>query len=87
MRRALEHGLILRAIGDTIVFSPPLVAAEDEIAEIGARYILDQPAVAGVIVGARLGIAGEVFAPGGGVEAAWISAGHLARRILEEHTP
>jgi aryl-alcohol dehydrogenase-like predicted oxidoreductase len=30
------------------------------IANIGARYILDQPAVAGVIIGARLGIAEHI---------------------------
>jgi aryl-alcohol dehydrogenase-like predicted oxidoreductase len=30
------------------------------IATIGARYILDQPAVAGVIIGARLGIAEHI---------------------------
>lgn len=34
--------------------------------------------------GARLGLAGEVFAPGGGVEAAWLSGRRLAGRILEE---
>lgn len=34
--------------------------------------------------GARLGLAGEVFAPGGGVEAAWISGRQLARKILAE---
>lgn len=38
MKRALDHGLILRAIGDTIVFSPPLVTSEAEIAEIGTRF-------------------------------------------------
>ncbi|MFI4949273.1 MAG: aldo/keto reductase [Alphaproteobacteria bacterium] len=32
------------------------------IAAIGARYVLDQPAVAGVIVGARLGIAEHIAA-------------------------
>ncbi|HEV2189556.1 MAG TPA: aldo/keto reductase, partial [Stellaceae bacterium] len=32
------------------------------IAAIGARYILEQPAVAGVIVGARLGIAEYIAA-------------------------
>lgn len=34
--------------------------------------------------GARLGFAGELFAPGGGVEAAWLSGRRLARRILAE---
>ena len=32
------------------------------IAEIGARYVLDQPAVAGAIIGARLGIAEHIAA-------------------------
>jgi len=30
------------------------------IANIGVRYVLDQPAVAGVIVGARLGVAQHI---------------------------
>jgi hypothetical protein len=34
--------------------------------------------------GARLGLAGEVFAPGGGVEAAWASGRRLGWRILEK---
>jgi predicted NAD/FAD-dependent oxidoreductase len=34
--------------------------------------------------GGRLGLAGERFAPGGGVEAAWLSGRQLAARILEE---
>jgi predicted NAD/FAD-dependent oxidoreductase len=34
--------------------------------------------------GARLGLAGERFAAGGGVEAAWLSGRRLARRILAE---
>jgi predicted NAD/FAD-dependent oxidoreductase len=34
--------------------------------------------------GVRLGLAGEVFAPGGGVEAAWLSGRRLARRLLDE---
>ena len=31
MRKALEHGLVLRALGDTMAFSPPLIATEAEI--------------------------------------------------------
>jgi len=31
--------------------------------------------------GARVGLAGEVFAPGGGVEAAWMSGRNLGRRM------
>ncbi|MEO7327545.1 MAG: FAD-dependent oxidoreductase [Minicystis sp.] len=34
--------------------------------------------------GQRLGLAGELFAPGGGVEAAWVSGLGLARRALAE---
>jgi renalase len=36
--------------------------------------------------GARLGICGDRFGPGGGVEAAWLSGRALARRILAEET-
>ena len=36
--RALEHGLIIRALGDRIGFSPPLVIDRDEIAEMYARF-------------------------------------------------
>jgi hypothetical protein len=32
--------------------------------------------------GGRIGLAGEIFAPGGGVEAAFISGRRLAKRIL-----
>ena len=31
MRKALDHGLVLRALGDTMAFSPPLIATEAEI--------------------------------------------------------
>ncbi len=34
--------------------------------------------------GGVVGLAGEYFAPGGGVEAAWLSGRALARRLLEE---
>ena len=37
MKRALDHGLFTRAIGDSIVFSPALTISEAEIGEIGAR--------------------------------------------------
>jgi predicted NAD/FAD-dependent oxidoreductase len=36
--------------------------------------------------GQRLGLAGEVFAPNGGVEAAWLSGRRLADRILGEQS-
>jgi 4-aminobutyrate--pyruvate transaminase len=34
---AARHGLILRVIGDRLVFAPPLVIEADEICEIGRR--------------------------------------------------
>jgi 4-aminobutyrate--pyruvate transaminase len=34
---ATRHGLILRVIGDRVVFAPPLVIEEEEIADIGVR--------------------------------------------------
>jgi len=34
---ARKHGLILRVVGDRLVFAPPLVIEEEDIAEIGAR--------------------------------------------------
>ncbi len=37
-QRAEEHGLIVRAIGDTISFCPPLIITEDEIEEMIARF-------------------------------------------------
>ncbi|CAA7624863.1 aspartate aminotransferase family protein [Magnetospirillum sp. SS-4] len=36
--RAQANGVILRAMGDTIAFSPPLVISEDEIAEMLRRF-------------------------------------------------
>lgn len=37
-QRAHDHGLIIRAIGDTIAFCPPLIATEQDIRDIGARF-------------------------------------------------
>lgn len=50
-------------------------------AELAAPLLLTLPG------GARLGLAGELFAPGGGVEGAWISGRRLAKRILEDERP
>ena len=36
--RAAEHGLIVRALGDRVAFSPPLIITEAEIAEMLARF-------------------------------------------------
>jgi len=38
VKRAEEHGLIVRAIGDTVSFCPPMIITEDEIAEMLARF-------------------------------------------------
>jgi 4-aminobutyrate--pyruvate transaminase len=38
LERALEHGLIVRALGDRIGFSPPLVMTPAEIGEMFARF-------------------------------------------------
>jgi len=53
-------------------------ARNDRSAELTGPLLL---ALAG---GAHLGLCGDRFAPGGGVEAAWRSGRALARRILEE---
>lgn len=57
------------------------------------RYARAEPAntLAGPMLlsltgGLRLGLAGEIFTPGGGVEAAWLSGRRLAERILGETT-
>ncbi len=51
-------------------------ACTDRTAELASPLFLDLPG------GAHLGLAGEVFAAGGGVEAAWASGARLAKRIL-----
>jgi len=38
--RAQEHGLIVRALGDTIAFCPPLIIQEEEIDELFDRFVL-----------------------------------------------
>lgn len=53
-------------------------ARTDLGAELSAPLLLALPG------GVQLGFAGEIFAPGGGVEAAWVSGQRLARRILAE---
>ena len=35
---AQKHGLIIRAMGDTLAFSPPLIIGEGEIDEMLARF-------------------------------------------------
>ena len=55
-----------------------LFARGDRDAELAAPLWLRLPCRA------RLGVAGDRFAPGGGVEAAWLSGRRLAERILRE---
>ncbi len=55
-----------------------LHARSDRSAELSGPVLLALPG------GARLGLCGDRFAPGGGVEAAWRSGRALAARILEE---
>lgn len=45
---------------------------------------LQQPLRLMLAGGQRVGVAGEVFARGGGVQAAWLSGTGLARRLLQE---
>jgi 4-aminobutyrate--pyruvate transaminase len=46
--RAQEHGLIIRAMGDSIAFCPPLIITEGEIDDLLARFgrALDETAAA-----------------------------------------
>jgi hypothetical protein len=48
--------------------------------DLGAE--LSAPVLVMLEGGARLGLAGEVFSPGGGAQAAWLSGRALARRLL-----
>lgn len=57
-------------------------ARTDRSAELGAPILLHLPGDGAP--GPRLGLAGELFAPGGGVESAWMSGTRLARMILAE---
>ncbi|MFT3771386.1 MAG: FAD-dependent oxidoreductase [Minicystis sp.] len=50
--------------------------------DLGAE--MAEPLLVHLAGGARLGFAGELFAPGGGIEAAWLSGRRVARRILAE---
>jgi renalase len=45
---------------------------------------LARPLLTQFKAGPRLGLAGDVFAPGGGVQAAWLSGSALAQRFLNE---
>ena len=56
-------------------------ARVDRGAELAGPMLLRLPG------GGHLGLAGEIFWPGGGVEAAWSSGRRLAQRILSETEP
>ena len=53
-------------------------------ARVDAGCELTHPLLIELAGGSRLGVAGELFAPGGGVEAAWLSGHRLAGRMLKE---
>lgn len=38
MNRCLKHGLIVRAIGDTVCFCPPLIITEDQVDELFSKF-------------------------------------------------
>ena len=38
MNRALDHGLIVRALGDSVAFCPPLVINDREIDEMFSKF-------------------------------------------------
>ena len=38
MQRCLDHGLIVRALGDTVAFCPPLIVTESDVDEILERF-------------------------------------------------
>ena len=38
MERALEHGLIVRSLGDTIAFCPPLIITDAQVDELFAKF-------------------------------------------------
>lgn len=48
---------------------------------------LSRPVLTAFPHGGRLGLAGDVFSPGGGVQAAWLSGAALAHRFLNEVRP
>ena len=38
MERALEHGLIVRSLGDTIAFCPPLIITDEQVDELFTKF-------------------------------------------------
>jgi predicted NAD/FAD-dependent oxidoreductase len=56
-------------------------------ARVDATTELAQPVRIGFPGGHGLGLAGDVFAPGGGVQAAWLSGTRLAQRMIQEGRP
>lgn len=53
-------------------------------ARVEQASALSSPLLLSLPEGGRVGLAGEAFAPGVGVEGAWLSGRRLAQRILEE---
>ncbi|MEX0815179.1 MAG: aspartate aminotransferase family protein, partial [Dongiaceae bacterium] len=38
VRRAQEHGLLVRPLADSIAFCPPLIITEEQISDLTARF-------------------------------------------------
>lgn len=55
-----------------------------EFARVDGTSELAQPPCLRFAQGQALGLAGDIFAPGGGVQAAWLSGGRLAQRLLRK---
>jgi predicted NAD/FAD-dependent oxidoreductase len=53
-------------------------------ARAGTGSELTRPMIAALEDGARIGLAGEIFSPGGGVQGAWRSGRRLAARLISE---
>ena len=59
---------------------------EAHVARVEPAQTFAGPLLIGLDRGGKLGLAGELFAPGGGVESAWLSGKKLAARVLGETT-
>ena len=52
--KAQANGVILRAMGDAIAFSPPLIISEDEIAEMLRRFVRALDEAHGALIGGSI---------------------------------
>lgn len=75
-----------RLIGPWVERPKTLQAHRWRHARTGPESELAAPLVLSLDGGCRIGLAGELWAAGGGVQAAWQSGEQLARRLLDEVT-